>query len=55
METTLAPSSEWTAAPLRPVARWVHELDDDGRTRLVMRWQVPDLDEALRAPLRATA
>ena len=38
-----------TAAPLRPVARWVSTVDERGRRRLVMQWHVPDLDDALRA------
>jgi hypothetical protein len=38
-----------TAAALRPTARWVSTVDEKGRRRLVMKWHVPDLDEALRA------
>ena len=34
--------SEWTARPLRPVARWVTRTNADGTTELVMRWTVPD-------------
>lgn len=37
------------ATVARPVARWIQTIDDHGRRRLVMTWQVPDLDEALRA------
>jgi tripartite-type tricarboxylate transporter receptor subunit TctC len=40
------------AAPQRLVARWVPTVDERGRPRLVMQWQVPDLDEALQALLR---
>ena len=43
MTTASMPSSEWTAAGLRPVARWVPTLDGRGRTRLVMRWAVPEV------------
>ena len=35
-----APSSELSAASLRPVARWVQTVRD-GRSRLVMQWAVP--------------
>jgi hypothetical protein len=35
--------SEWTAAALRPVARWVRAVDERGRPRLVMHWAVPDV------------
>lgn len=31
---------------LRPVARWIPTTDDSGRRRLVMVWEVPDLDAA---------
>lgn len=47
--TALVVSPATTAAPLRPVARWVSTVDDRGRRRLVMQWHVPDLDDALRA------
>jgi hypothetical protein len=46
MTTTLGSRSEWTAAPLRPVARWVTVRDDDGRTRLEMTWSVPTVEVA---------
>ena len=37
-----APSIEWAAASLRPVAHWVQMPGEGGRTRLEMVWQVPD-------------
>jgi len=40
MATMAAVEAE--ARPLRPVARWVHEQDAQGRARLVMVWSVPD-------------
>ncbi len=36
------PTAEWTAAPLRPAARWVAVAQDNGRQRLEMTWRVPD-------------
>lgn len=54
MATTELLASEWTARPLRPVARWTTERHDDGTTRLVMRWAVPD-PVAPTAELAATA
>lgn len=36
------PSTEWSAAPLRPVAHWVSMPTGAGRTRLEMVWEVPD-------------
>ena len=41
MATTDVLTGEWTAAALRPVARWVRETGPDGRARLVMVWAVP--------------
>lgn len=41
--------SEWTAQPLRPVARWVPVCDADGRTRLQMAWSVPTVEVPLAA------
>lgn len=40
-------------AALRPVATWAPAVDERGRSRLVMRWHIPDPDEALRALLGA--
>lgn len=33
---------EWSARPLRPVARWITVKDEGGRSRLEMRWSVPE-------------
>jgi hypothetical protein len=44
MTTTRGSGSEWTAAPLRPVARWATVHDDDGRSRLEMTWSVPTVE-----------
>jgi hypothetical protein len=41
MATARGSGSEWTAAPLPPVARWATVRDDDGRCRLEMTWSVP--------------
>jgi hypothetical protein len=41
--------SEWTAAGLRPVARWV-PVCDAGRTRLEMSWSVPTVEVPRVAP-----
>ena len=41
MTTTVRPESEWTAASLRPTARWVPVSTADGRTRMEMVWSVP--------------
>ena len=46
--------SEWTAAPLRPVARWVPVLGPDGRTRLEMRWAAPTVEVPLAAATDGT-
>jgi hypothetical protein len=35
-------ASEWTAEPLRVVARWGTAVDETGRSVLAMRWAVPD-------------
>jgi len=53
-------ANEWTAQPLRVVARWGSAVDESGRTLLAMRWSVPDpsmagLDEAQPANIRAAA
>lgn len=45
----LATNVQVSTTPLRPVARWVLVTDENGRSRLVMAWQVPDPDEALKA------
>ena len=37
------PSVEWSARPLRPVARWISEPDEAGRPRLRMAWSVPEI------------
>jgi hypothetical protein len=34
---------EWSARPLRPVARWTQVPDGKGRPRLQMTWSVPDV------------
>lgn len=34
---------EWSARPLRPVARWEPVTDENGRRRLRMSWSVPDV------------
>ena len=49
--TTIRLGCEWTAAPLRLVARWAPVRDDDGRTRLEMTWAVP----AVELPPESTA
>jgi hypothetical protein len=41
--------SEWTAAGLRPVARWVPVRDASGRTRLEMSWSVPTVEVPVMA------
>jgi len=58
MTNTVA--SEWTAEPLRVVARWGSAVDESGRTVLAMRWAVPDpsmacVDGAQPANIRAAA
>lgn len=45
--------SEWTAEPMRVVARWVRVRDAEGRPCLEMRWAPPSL-EVPRTPSRAT-
>jgi hypothetical protein len=47
METAKGILGEWNAPALRPVAHWVTEAGRDGRTRLVMQWRIPNLEEAL--------
>ena len=44
MTMTVRPESEWTAAALRPTARWVPVIAADGRMRMEMVWAVPSLD-----------
>jgi len=34
---------EWSARPLRPVARWVAVPDETGREHLEMTWSVPEV------------
>jgi hypothetical protein len=34
--------AEWTAAQLRPIARWISVPDGTGRRRLHMAWSVPE-------------
>ena len=41
MTTTVGSETEWTAASLRPTARWVAVRGADGRTRMEMVWSVP--------------
>lgn len=53
-------ASEWTAQPLRVVARWGSAVDESGRTLLAMRWSVPDpsmaaMDQVQPANIRAAA
>jgi hypothetical protein len=38
--------AEWSARPLRPVARWISEPDETGRARLRMAWSVPEVTPA---------
>ncbi len=45
MTTNVAAETEWSAASLRPTARWVPVSTADGRTRLEMIWSVPAVDE----------
>jgi hypothetical protein len=47
MEISSQTFSEWNASDLRPVAHWIPTVDESGRSRLVMRWLVPDLESAL--------
>jgi hypothetical protein len=54
METSVKGAVEWAASGLRPVARWVTETDERGRRRLVMVWQVPDVDVELGHVAAAT-
>jgi hypothetical protein len=42
MTAQTLPNSEWTARPLRPVARWVQRTEPDGTRRLAMVWEIPD-------------
>jgi hypothetical protein len=52
-------ASEWTAEPLRVVARWGSAVDESGRRVLAMRWAVPDPSmagvDAQPANMRAAA
>jgi hypothetical protein len=41
MTTNAGSETEWTAAPLRPTARWVPVSTADGRTRMEMVWSEP--------------
>ena len=41
MTMIVGAESEWTAAALRPTARWVPVSTSDGRTRMEMVWSVP--------------
>jgi hypothetical protein len=41
MTTIIGAETEWTAAPLRPTARWVPVSTADGRIRMEMVWAVP--------------
>ncbi len=54
-----AVESEWTAEPLRVVARWGSAVDESGRSVLAMRWAVPDPSmagvDAQPANIRAAA
>ena len=50
MTTTVDPISEWTAASLRPTARWVPVGTADGGTRMEMVWSVPAVTVAQAAP-----
>ncbi|HEX2809683.1 MAG TPA: hypothetical protein VHN80_26260 [Kineosporiaceae bacterium] len=55
MKTDTMLRGEWTARPLRPVARWVPIIDETGRSRLVMTWAVPDPEAAAARDLFARA
>jgi hypothetical protein len=44
--TTAVPGAEWTAHPLRPIARWVLVPQQAGAARLEMVWSVPDPQSA---------
>ena len=50
MTTTIDPRTEWTAASLRPTARWVPVSTADGRTRMEMVWAVPAVTVPQAAP-----
>ena len=50
MTTIVRPESEWTAASLRPTARWVPVSTADGRTRREMIWSMPAVDVPESAP-----
>ena len=41
--TSSGQTGEWTAAALRPTARWVPVRAADGRTRMESVWAVPAL------------
>jgi hypothetical protein len=45
MTTTIRPGTEWTAASLRPTARWVQVSTADGHMRMEMIWSMPAVDE----------
>jgi hypothetical protein len=46
---------EWSARPLRPVARWERVPDRNGRPRLQMTWSVPDVTPSAVAALDAAS
>ena len=50
MTTYVVPETEWTAAALRPTARWVPISTADGRTRMEMVWAVPTVTVPEAAP-----
>ena len=50
MTTSIEATTEWTAAALRPTARWAPVTGTDGRARLQMTWCVPAVEVALVAP-----
>jgi|tagenome__1003787_1003787.scaffolds.fasta_scaffold8573366_1 hypothetical protein len=39
--TSTGVTSEWTATPMRPTARWVAATADSGGVRMEMVWAVP--------------
>ncbi len=43
MATMVVNETEWTAAALRPTARWMPVGTADGGTRLEMVWTVPSV------------
>ena len=44
MTTSVGPETEWTAAALRPTARWVPVITADGHARMEMIWSLPAVD-----------